>query len=56
VVHDLTEAMHRLAQDPGLRACMAEAGRKRVVETYLWDRKGEWLNAVYTALHNPCAR
>jgi glycosyltransferase involved in cell wall biosynthesis len=56
VVHDLAEAMHRLAQDPGLRACMAEAGRQRVVETYLWDRKGEWLNAVYTALHNPCAR
>ena len=53
VVHDLAEAMHRLAQDPGLRACMAGAGRKRVVETYLWDKKGEWLDTVYTTLHNP---
>jgi len=56
VVSDLAKAMHRLAQEPALRACMAEAGQKRVVEEFLWDKKGEWMNTVYTTLCKPCSQ
>jgi glycosyltransferase involved in cell wall biosynthesis len=53
VVHDLAKAMYRLAQEPGLRACMSEAGQKRIAEEFLWDKKGEWMNTVYTTLCKP---
>lgn len=46
-VHDLTEALERLASDPGLRARMAQAGRRRVREQFSWESKGEHLAALY---------
>jgi len=47
VVHDLAEAMHRLAQEPALLGCMAAAAQRRVVEHFSWGKKGEWLREVY---------
>jgi glycosyltransferase involved in cell wall biosynthesis len=49
-VSDLAKAMHRLIQEPALRDCMAKAGRRRVVEEFLWDQKGAWLDGVYTTV------
>jgi glycosyltransferase involved in cell wall biosynthesis len=45
-VNDLAEAMRRLAQDPILRADMAEAARKRVAEYFAWHVKGELMKKV----------
>ncbi len=47
VVHDLAEAMTRLAQDAELRVRMGQAGQKRVVEVYSWETKGQFLTQVY---------
>jgi glycosyltransferase involved in cell wall biosynthesis len=47
VVNDLAEAMHRLAEDPALRTRIGEAGRRRVLEHFDWDKKGEWIKGVY---------
>jgi glycosyltransferase involved in cell wall biosynthesis len=44
---DLAAAITRLVDDPGLRAQMGAAARKRVAETALWDRKVERLEALY---------
>ena len=49
---NITETMFRLAQDPGLRAQMGEAARKRIVEHFDWDRKGEWITGVYSEVVN----
>jgi len=47
VVRDMSAAMVTLARDPELRHRMGEAGRRRAFEFCSWDRKGEYLNAVY---------
>jgi glycosyltransferase involved in cell wall biosynthesis len=47
---DLAAAIIRLVDDPGLRAQMGAAARKRVGETALWDRKVEQLEALYDDL------
>ena len=47
VVNDLAKAILRLAQDPDLRARMGEAARKRVVEQFDWDKKGELMQRLY---------
>lgn len=47
VVNDLAKAMLRLAQDPDLRARMGEAARKRVMEQFDWDKKGELIQRLY---------
>ena len=44
---DLAAALTRLVDDPGLRAEMGAAARKRVAESALWDRKVEQLEALY---------
>ena len=46
-VSGLSSAMLRLAGDPGLRRRMGEAGRRKVVEQYAWDRKAEAILAIY---------
>ena len=48
--HDLALALERLAADPELRACMGEAGRRRVADMYDWDRKGELLRDLYPSV------
>ena len=46
-VHDLAEAMQRLAGGPALRATLGEAGRRRSRDVFCWERKGALLNAMY---------
>lgn len=46
-VHDLAEAMVRLAKDPKLRMHMGHAGQKRVSEAYSWETKGQLLVQLY---------
>lgn len=49
-VHDLAVAMERLASDPDLRARMARAGRVRVQHLFNWEKKREYLAALYAEL------
>ncbi|MEW6587446.1 MAG: glycosyltransferase family 4 protein, partial [Nitrospirota bacterium] len=46
-IKDLSDALLKLANDPELRKRMGAAGRKRVVEHYTWERKGEFIKKVY---------
>ena len=50
VVHDLAEAMFRLAKDPELQMHMGQAGQKRVSEAYSWETKGQLLAQLYEEL------
>lgn len=43
----LADAMKRLAADPGLRARMGAAGRKRIADTALWDRRIDFIEQLY---------
>jgi glycosyltransferase involved in cell wall biosynthesis len=43
----LAVAISRLVDDPALRTRMGEAGRRRVAEIAVWDRKVEQLEALY---------
>jgi glycosyltransferase involved in cell wall biosynthesis len=54
VVNDLAQAMLRLAREPDLRRKMGEAGRKRVAESFAWEKKGEWMNEMYQTISIPC--
>jgi glycosyltransferase involved in cell wall biosynthesis len=47
VMNDLMKAMLLLAGDPDRRKCMGAAAQKRVAEYFDWDKKGEWIRAVY---------
>jgi len=49
-IKELTEALLRLASNPGLRKKMGEAGRKRVEGYYTWDKKGEFIQKVYQSV------
>jgi hypothetical protein len=49
-VKDMAEGMAVLAKDPGLRARMGQAGKDRVASNYAWERKGEFLAALYEEL------
>lgn len=46
-VNDLADALLKLANDPELRRKMGEAGRRRVMEHYTWEKKGEFIKKVY---------
>jgi len=46
-ITELADALLKLAKDPELRRKMGEAGRKRVMEHYTWDKKGEFIRKVY---------
>jgi glycosyltransferase involved in cell wall biosynthesis len=46
-VHDLSQAMIRLASDPGLRRTMGEVARRRSLEMFCWERKSAQLNEMY---------
>jgi len=57
VIRDMASALLRLADDPELRDSMGEAGRRRVQEKYLWDRKASVANSLYArALRMPAAQ
>lgn len=50
VIRDLAECMQRLARDSGLRRQMGQAGRARVRERYLWDRRGKEYGELYRSV------
>lgn len=46
-INDLAGALLKLANDPELRNKMGEAGRRRVMEHYTWEKKGEFIKEIY---------
>lgn len=46
-VAEMAAAMEALQRNPALRASMAEHGRRRVREFFVWDRKGKEMNRTY---------
>jgi glycosyltransferase involved in cell wall biosynthesis len=49
-VSDLAGAMTALGTNPDLRHAMGEAGRERVRDEYIWEKKGDRLDALYTSV------
>jgi glycosyltransferase involved in cell wall biosynthesis len=54
VVNDLAAAITKLACDRDLRQGMSEAGRRRVLRYFDWNKKGEWIDEVYQRVCKPC--
>lgn len=50
MVHDMTEAIVRLAGNPELRRQMGEAGRKRIQEVFNWESKGTFMEELFEEL------
>jgi glycosyltransferase involved in cell wall biosynthesis len=49
-VSDLARAMTVLGTNPDIRHAMGEAGRERVQDEYIWEKKGERLDALYSSV------
>jgi glycosyltransferase involved in cell wall biosynthesis len=49
-ISDLAQAMTALGTNPDLRHTMGEAGRKRVRDEYIWEKKGDRLEALYASV------
>jgi len=49
-VSDLARAMTLLGNTPDLRHAMGEEGRRRVKSEYIWDTKGDRLDAMYESV------
>jgi len=49
-VSDMARAMTLLATNPDLRHTMAMAGRQRVCDEYIWEKKGDRLDALYASV------
>jgi glycosyltransferase involved in cell wall biosynthesis len=49
-VSDLARAMTVLGTNPDLRHAMGEAGRGRVRDEYIWEKKGDRLDALYASV------
>ena len=49
---DLARAMEVLGTDRDLRQAMSDAGREHVGAEYIWDTKGERLDALYESVLN----
>jgi glycosyltransferase involved in cell wall biosynthesis len=49
-IEDLAAAFVRLAADPNLRARLGAAGQLRVKEHFHWEKKGEFLRAIYESV------
>ena len=49
-VSDLARAMTVLGTDSDLRYTMGEAGRERVRDEYIWEKKGDRLDALYSSV------
>jgi glycosyltransferase involved in cell wall biosynthesis len=49
-VSDLAQAMTVLATNPDVRHAMGEAGRERVRDVYIWEKKGDRLDALYSSV------
>ena len=49
-IEDLAHAMTELGRNAELRTTLGDAGRARVREEYLWERKGERLDELYASV------
>jgi glycosyltransferase involved in cell wall biosynthesis len=47
VVADLAAALEKIAGDPALSRALGEAGRRRVLEHFDWDKRGERMMEIY---------
>jgi len=47
VIHDIAQAMIRLAKDSDLRLRMGQAGQKRVRDVFSWELKGSFISQCY---------
>ncbi len=47
VVREMAAALTTLSRDPALARTLGEAGRKRAMEFYAWDRLGERMREIY---------
>jgi glycosyltransferase involved in cell wall biosynthesis len=56
VVADFAAALSRLAADPALRQTLGEAGRRRVIEQFDWDKKGEQMMEIYQWVKTAAAK
>ena len=55
-VAGLAQAMSELGRQAELRHALGQAGRERVQREYLWEKKGDRLDALYASvLDNPTA-
>jgi glycosyltransferase involved in cell wall biosynthesis len=54
-VSDLARAMTVLGTDSDLRRAMGAAGRERVRDEYIWEKKGDRLEALYASVLNHSA-
>ena len=51
-VSDIARAMTDLGTNSDLRNTMGEAGRQRVRDEYIWEKKGDRLDALYASVLN----
>lgn len=51
-IHNMTEAMIKLAADPTLREKMGKAGRRKIEEQYDWERKVDQILKLYREVMN----
>jgi glycosyltransferase involved in cell wall biosynthesis len=49
-VSDIGKAMSLLGTNSDMRHAMGEAGRKRVEDVYIWEKKGDRLDALYSSV------
>jgi len=54
--HDLAAAMVKLAQSPGLRRELGQAGRRKVEEAFDWERKGDRILQIYGTFSLPSSQ
>lgn len=47
---DMAKAIIRLIENPELRKQMGDAGRKRIMEVFNWEAKGEFMNVLFNEL------
>jgi glycosyltransferase involved in cell wall biosynthesis len=47
MISDFRDAILKLCRNPMLRIKMGEAGKKRVSQNYLWEKRGEKMNLIY---------
>jgi glycosyltransferase involved in cell wall biosynthesis len=49
-VSDIARAMTVLVTNPDIRHAMGEAGKDRVRDVYIWEKKGDRLDALYSSV------
>jgi glycosyltransferase involved in cell wall biosynthesis len=49
-ISDIAHAISVLGTNPDIRHAMGEAGRERVRDLYIWEKKGDRLDALYSSV------